>query len=359
MIQLNDAVQLSDVRRTGNGYMVASARVARTGIQVYRGSEVGKPERETVRLYRPESSVFDEQSLRSYAHKPMTNNHPHEDVTSNNWRSLSIGAIGGEIVRDGEFVRVPLIMMDAGAIAAYEHGKRELSMGYSADIKFVDGVTEDGQPYDAIMGPPIINHIALVDVARGGPELRIGDNHSGGQTMATKQVMVDGLTIETTEQGAQVIEKLQKQLSDSGNAATKAADAHAKEIALKDSELAKKDAEIDALKAAKLSDADIDARVVARADLIAKARSISDQDYSGKSDADIRKAAVVAKLGDAAIAGKADAYVEARFDLLLEDSAKDPVQRHFASHTSTQGVHDNGQSVYESGLTEAWKGNQK
>jgi hypothetical protein len=42
----------------------------------------------------------------------------------------------------------------------------------------------------------------------------------------------------------------------------------------------------------------------------------------GLSDAAIRKAAVTAALGDAAVAGKAEAYIDARFDILVEDAAK-------------------------------------
>ena len=141
--------------------------------------------------------------------------------------------------------------------------------------------------------------------------------------MELKQVMVDGLTVETTVQGAQALEKLQKQVTDSASVVQALKDAHS-------AELAKRDAEIDALKAKVLSDAAIDARVAARADLISKAKAVHDADYSGKTDAEIRRAAVVAKLGDAAIAGKADAYVDARFDILVEDSANagtDPVRK--------------------------------
>lgn len=76
-----------------------------------------------------------------------------------------------------------------------------------------------------------------------------------------------------------------------------------------------------------MSDTDLDVRVQARAELVGKAVSIAkDVETTGLSDADIRKAVVAAKLGDAAIKDKSDAYVEARFDVLAEDAAKgDPV----------------------------------
>jgi hypothetical protein len=128
----------------------------------------------------------------------------------------------------------------------------------------------------------------------------------------TRTVLIDGLSVVTTDAGAQALEKLMKDM-----AKTK------EEMDKKDGELAAKDAKIADMAKATLSDADLDAKVAARADLIGKAKAIAkDLATTGLSDAAIRKAAVVAVLGDAAIAGKSDAYVDARFDILSEDAAK-------------------------------------
>lgn len=359
-MQLFDRATPGLPRRTTDGYLVADVRVARTGIQDYLGSELGKPDMPIVRVYRPESAVFAADAMHSYAHRPVTNNHPATQVTADTWRDVAVGGTGGEVVRDGEFVRVPMSLMDASAIADYESGKRELSMGYDAKIDFINGVTDSGEEYDAIVTSMKMNHLALVDRARGGAALRIGDSPSpsvssgqatGGQMADLMKMMVDGLTIETTEQGKQALEKLQKQVADSASTVQALKDAHS-------TDLAKRDAEIDALKVKVLTDADIQARVVARADLISKAKAVHDADYSGKSDSEIRRTAVVAKLGDAAIAGKPDAYVDARFDILVEDSAQnaDPVRNALRDGASTSHkVADNGQSAYESRLSSAWK----
>lgn len=153
---------------------------------------------------------------------------------------------------------------------------------------------------------------------------------------ALRKFLVDGISIDVTEQGAQALEKLTKQLADAGINVQQLKDAHATALAAKDNELAQKDAEIDGLKAKQLSDADIDKRVQARADLITKAKTIADADYTGKGDAEIRKAVVIAKLGDAAIAGKTEAYIDARFDLLVEDAAKNPAGDPFRQHMIQQ-----------------------
>jgi len=148
-----------------------------------------------------------------------------------------------------------------------------------------------------------------------------------------RKVIVDGLTVETTDQGAEAISKLQAQLADANSA-------HQKELADRDAVIAQKDAEIDSLKEKVLSDADLDKRVQERADLISTAKAIADIDYSGKTDAEIRKAAVVAKLGDASIDGKPDAYIEARFDILADESKADPVRSAIVSGTQQAAVND-------------------
>ena len=173
--------------------------------------------------------------------------------------------------------------------------------------------------------------------------------------MTLKTVTVDGIPVEVTDQGAIVIATLQQRLTDAGKTLTDAQAGHAAALATKDGELAKKDAEIDGLKGKVLTDAQIDQRVKERADLIATAKTIADADYTGKTADEIRKAAVAAKLGDAAIKDKPEAYIAARFDILAEDSAKDPVRQHMLNNDTRVNPNDNGQAAYEQRMTDAWK----
>nr|WP_274425516.1 DUF2213 domain-containing protein [Chelativorans sp. YIM 93263] len=87
-----------------------------------------------MRVYRPGTEVFSTDSFNTYAHRPVTLDHPDQVVTADNWKDYAIGQTGGDVVRDGEFVRVPLVLMGSKAIDAVENGKRELSMGYSAEL---------------------------------------------------------------------------------------------------------------------------------------------------------------------------------------------------------------------------------
>ena len=340
MLNFSDKVSTSAVRKTADGYLVADAAVARTGIQKYLGREVGKPDMPIVRVYRPAEQVFSKDAMKTYAHRPMTNDHPSVAVNAENWKDYAVGQTGGDVMRDGEFVRVPLVLMDQKAISDWENGKVELSMGYSADIVFQKGVTDSGEEYDAIQTNLHMNHLALVDKARGGDKLRIGDQGNpdiiypaqmtkdeGGHMADLRKVLVDGLPVETTEAGETAINLLKTKVADAEKASATLVSDHAKAIAAKDAEIAKKDAEIDALKGKVMDAAALDAAVTARADLIAKAKTVADQDYTGKSESEIRKMAVAKKFGDAAVADKSAEYIEARFDIAVGDSANvDPVR---------------------------------
>lgn len=352
----SDKVSTSAVRKTSDGYLVADAAVARTGIQNYLGKEVGKPDMPIVRVYRPQESVFAKDAMKTYAHRPMTNDHPSVAVNADNWKDYAVGQTGGDVMRDGEFVRVPLVLMDQNAINDWESGKVELSMGYSADIVFKAGVTDSGEEYDAIQTNLHMNHLALVNKARGGDKLRIGDSGNadiihpaqpikdeGGHMADLRKVLVDGLPVETTVDGETAINLLKARVADAETTQATLVSDHAKAVAAKDAEIAKKDAEIDALKGKVMDAAALDAAVTARADLIAKAKTVADQDYAGKSEAEIRKMAVSKKFGDAAIAGKSDDYVSARFDIAVEDSASaDPVRQAVKDGVTQVQVKDNG-----------------
>lgn len=340
-MKFTDAVSIAGTRRRDDGYLVADARVARTGVQLYAGYEVGKPEMAVVRVYRPDTEVFSRDTLASFAHRPVTNDHPDEPITADNWKDHAVGNTSEEIARDGAFIRVPLMVSDGATIKLIEDGKRELSAGYTCDLVFEAGQTADGEAYDAVQKHIRANHVAIVQRGRAGSEVRIGDAGKWGaapindhhpekdRKMTLKTVTVDGIPIEVTDQGATVIATLQSRLADATEKLADAETAHTAAIAAKDTELAQKDAALDAEKAKVLDATALDKLVQARGDLIATAKAIAaDVKTDGLSDADIRKAVVVAKLGDAAVKDKAQAYVDARFDILAEDAAKiaDPVR---------------------------------
>ncbi len=336
-MNLNDAFVIDGVRKTSDGYLAAFARVARTGIQVYKGHELGRPDLDTVRVYRSPEEVFHEDSLKSYAHRPVTLRHPSTPVTSKNWRRHAGGQTGDEVVRDGDFVRVPLVMMDAALIDAYERdGIKELSMGYSTDIKWRTGVTDAGEPYDAVQTAIRANHLAVVPQARGGDKLRIGDNeiedniNEGDYTM---KLVIDGINVNVADdQTASIIERhiasLNSQLktvNDSFEEFKKKKKEDDEEAVKTKDAISAKDGEIAVLKKqvadAAITPEKLDVLVKDRLAVVDKAKVLLGDKYvfDGKSVETIRKDAVVLSLGDSA-KDMDDATVVGAFVALTKDA---------------------------------------
>ena len=335
-MKFTDTVTIAGTRIRDDGYLVVDARVARTGIQRYLGSEVGRPDLPVVDVLRPEEEVFSADSMASFAHRPVTNDHPTEAVTADNWKRLAVGQSDGEVKRDGDFLRVPLMVADADTIKQVQDGKRELSAGYSCELDWTSGEYK-GQHYDAIQRTIRDNHIAVVARGRAGKDCRIGDGaenwgtapittaHDKETAMTTRTVMVDGLSVETTDQGAQAIEKLQKDRDAANQLVADMKKSHEEDMKKKEAELAKKDAELDDAKGKVLDAAAVSKLVADRVALEATAAKIAkDVKPAGLTDADLKLAVVKAALGDKVPADKlADQhYVDARFDILAEDAGK-------------------------------------
>lgn len=172
----HDRTPLEKVRRLADGRIAAVAKFARSGCYTYAGSEVGRPDLASVTVYRPESEVFDEAAMASFAHKAITLGHPTGGVTVDNWKQVAAGWTEGKVARDGEYVEIPLMLADAAAIRAYDSGEaRELSAGYACDFIWGDGVAPDGTPYQATQRQIRGDHIAIVPKGRAGERARIGD----------------------------------------------------------------------------------------------------------------------------------------------------------------------------------------
>jgi hypothetical protein len=321
-----DKAVISGTRRTADGYLVTEARVARGGnIQEYMGHEIGAEDAgKSFKVYRPEDEIFKRDSLSTFAHKPVTMGHPTVDVTPDTWRREAVGHVGSEVVRDGEFVRVPLVVMDAQAIADIEAGTREISMGYDCELVMQSGTTPDGRAYDAFQKNIRINHCAVVEAGRAGPQCRIGDRARIPQlkkdVTPMKTVTIDGKSFEVADEVAAHIAKqdadLTKAVATAKDAGTTIDSAAAVIDHLKREAADAKKAADDAKAAIPTADA-VHAMALDLAGVIDKAKAIApDLDTKGKAIPAIKRDAVAAKLGDAAIKDKSDEYVAATFDLL-------------------------------------------
>lgn len=332
------------VRFLDDGRMTAMPRVARTGIQLYLGREVGltgADANKVVRVYRPEDEVFDPASMQSFTHKAVTNDHPPEHVTADNFKKYAVGWTGDEVARDGQAFRVPMMVADAQAVADYKSGKRELSNGYSCELKFGDGVSPQGDAYDAIQTKIRGNHVAIVDAARGGSQLRIGDNGTrhtmNDRTMGT--LMIDGAPLQVDAMVAGVIQAHINRLTTSAADVKTLLDKTKEEIAAEKEKFAKKDAETTALLATKdaeiatlnkkvtdsaITPAQLDAMVAERTTVIGKAKAVMGDKAStlvvdGKTVAEIKKQLVDGHLGAEAVKDWTPIHYDAAFASITKD----------------------------------------
>lgn len=356
-MKFTDRVSVGSVKEIEGGYLVATARVARTGVQEYLASELGdvaisagfKPN-DVVRLYRSPEEVFHEDSLKTITRLPVTVDHPGEDVSANNWSELAVGEVGDAYSKESSWVIVNPMIKDARGVTAAKTTHKEISMGYRAEIApYHDAAIADFEQKNIRY-----NHLALVSRGRAGHEARIGDSWGAapindneptqpgtppkqekkGGHMTTKSVVLGDRAVQVLAEDAAEVEAFK---TAAAKAIADAQSTHDAAVAAKDAELAKLQAKLDDATGKILSDADLDAKVAARAELVSVAKAIApDVKTEGVKDADIRKAVVTAKLGDSAIADKSDAYIDARFDILAEDAKPtDPVAGAFRQGIKT------------------------
>jgi hypothetical protein len=317
-------------------------------VQEYFGAELGLEDKNKVfKVYRSEDEVFSVESLKTFANRPVTIDHPPTFVDAKNWKEFSVGATGTEVMRDGEFIRVPLIVLDAKAISHINSDKKEISMGYSADLIFEEGVTDSGEKFDAYQKNIRINHLALVDVARGGPELKVYDS-------VKKEVLkMSDKALEILQQNAldakNKILEIEKKLKD--------ADMSVEElqavVSKKDEEIAVLKAQLETMKA-KMAETEtpeaVDKAVAERAAVVDAAKNIfSGVVTTSKSNTEIKKQCVEYKIGDTAKNWNAE-QIAASFEV-LKVSTNTPNAQKSVSHADSFSAWEERKSE----LANAWK----
>lgn len=357
-----DKLTLDAPKRTKDGYMAVRARAARTGVYAYTGREVDPDNRHGLRdaaavnILRDDATVFDEAAARSFIGKPVTDDHPHDAVTADNWKQHARGMVMGAM-REGDYLAFDLLLTDAETIRKIDAGKRELSNGYETVLEFGDFTAADGTKCAARQTGIAGNHVAIVDKGRAGTSCRISDaaaceaipkadfdalvertysaDDNGGNNppersdaskpndgvslMATKTILVDGLQVEVTDAAEAAINKLQGQLKDAASAKATVDT----ELATAKTELSTKDAEIVTLKQAiedaKVTPAQLRDAAKAYATICDKAAALGVKFADDADAAAIMKAVVDAKMGEQAKDWTAD-QIAASFAVLAKDA---------------------------------------
>ncbi|MBO5569342.1 MAG: DUF2213 domain-containing protein [Clostridia bacterium] len=168
--------RISDsISRTPEGFLICrDVPIARVGVQDYLGREIGQEEQpeEVFKVNRPAKEVFDRAAVASFEGKPVTDNHPDEDVTAENYSKYIKGVVRDVRKGSGQFdgcLVADLVIHDGALVRAIQDGKREISCGYNCLwVPTGDHTLEQRE----IRG----NHVAVVDKGRAGHGVAIHDN---------------------------------------------------------------------------------------------------------------------------------------------------------------------------------------
>ena len=175
--------RLSDsILETPEGYLLCmGVPIARTGVQDYLPDEIGEgvepgPDG-LVKVERPEAEVFRHETVASFAGKPVTIDHPGEDVRPDNWKTLAAGLTMNPrrgLEGQADLLLADLLITDERAIALVKAGLREISCGYDTDYEITG-------PGLGMQKNIIGNHVALVDKGRCGSRCAIHDKQKKEQ----------------------------------------------------------------------------------------------------------------------------------------------------------------------------------
>ena len=177
---INDSFKAKDTKNlTPNGFMIfKDVKIANAGnIQAYEPWELfDLPEhlqdKEEILVYRPKKEV--KKGLDSFANLAVTDEHPDEKVTVENFVDYGIGLASDAEFKDGHVVARSIIITDAVMIEELQsRAGAELSCGYTAKIVYKAGMTKEGKPYDAYMKNLRGNHIAVVEHGRCGGSCKL------------------------------------------------------------------------------------------------------------------------------------------------------------------------------------------
>ena len=159
---------VGQMKDTDEGYLTGIAPVAKVGVMSYLMAD-GTVLREFV----PPETLFEGDSMITFKMKPVTDQHPPEKkVDSENAYYRQIGYTGENVKQDGTMLMTNLTITDGCTIENVKDGQQELSPGYECELVFQQG-THDGVEYDAIQLKRRYNHLAVVDNARGGTDIRM------------------------------------------------------------------------------------------------------------------------------------------------------------------------------------------
>lgn len=317
-----------------DGFLHDSPVVGRVGVQEYRNAD-GSIRREL----RLPDEVFNADSLASFVGKPITVDHPKQGrVTAKTAHRLTVGTILSEGKQDGDTVRAAVVIHSPDAIG----DRRQLSLGYTAELEMTPGEHPVYGRYDAIQRNVKINHLSVVHSARAGAIARLNldgneevefINPQEQQTMTVKVKLDNGLEYDAAPEVSAELAKLRADATE-----------NAAKVQAKTDELSKAQAKLDALQSevagfqAKIDAAKEEGKAAALArTALEKTAEGFKVDCAGKSDREVKEAVIKAVRADANLDGKPDVYIDAAFDMAVEMKADVNMQDQRKKVNNTDG----------------------
>jgi len=153
-----------------NGFLTLSATAAVVGVMEYRDNN-GRVIKQLV----PHETLSDTESFRTLEDKPVTYNHPKSLLTAKDAKKWACGHVKAGVFFDGDELIAPMIITDEKLQNVIKEGKAvEVSPGYIATLEEAKpGATFNGEAYDYIQRGRRYNHLAVVEVARGGRRAKL------------------------------------------------------------------------------------------------------------------------------------------------------------------------------------------
>ena len=344
-------LDFDDLPLKENGVLQVLANLTRTGVFTYFQKDPDGTVR-IIRQLRHPDEVFAETTMQTLMGLPTTNNHPSEmEVNPNNVSDYIVGMTSDQPKRvlapvqgdKEEYVQQQVTFFDKKTINDMVHKKkRELSLGYTCYLDEKPGEW-NGQKYDVIQRDIRYNHLSIVDRGRAGASCRVLLDSQSEEIKKQLNTVCDGLTfIDNTDlidgknigdnmkiliiDGAE--HKVSDEVYEAYHKAVKETSEMKKVIDSHQQEKDKLQAEVDETKE-KLetkNDSEEDIKkfndaVDSRVKLISKCITVlgDSEDFSGVSDIDLKVKCIKAIRKDINLDGKSDAYIDARFDVVMED----------------------------------------
>jgi len=329
-----------------NGFISITANLTRTGIFTYRHV---RPDGtiKILKQLRIEEEVFSEEAMESLAGLPITNNHPSELVNPENASDYIVGMasdtpkrISAPVQGDSEdYIQQRLTIFDDAVIEIITgKEKSEMSLGYQCKLDFTPGVYR-GSNYDCVQRDIRYNHGSIVDKARGGPNCKIllddsefivdgfsedESNINNGEEPNVKKFTFNGADYQVEDDVHGLLTSLVTKLDSASDLVRSGKTDLDKKTAICDDF----ESQIKVLKDGADDKKAFNEAVKGRVKLEGDGRKVLGNEVAldGLSDREIKEKVIAKARPDTVLDGKSDDYVDARYEIALEDSSDDVVK---------------------------------